>query len=677
MRNAIVLALALLLLGQAFAQSFGESLENPESYQGRTSVLRDVASNWKVISVALLLLSVGIVALAFALSQAFNLPDLKAWADVELGELFTSALIIIFIVALFVFIDAFASGMAQGDANFASICSAAPDEPCSIQIAGSYLQSYIKAANQLYEDISIRRIEVAQDAYKTHGIMGSYMMYFYGGFNFREPNVGRNMIEMETYDQLLQFLSTMIGALHTQSFIMYGVSRVIAPLVLLLGIVLRSFFLTRRLGGLMMAFGIGFMLVYPATYALAYFTIKSAVYGVNTEAGSGTINICPEACRKNPPTFYSDIYPNYDFSKGYYDIIEPRQFTTSEAEEYLKELNDGRIAGGSTGVGYYPDRFYPVDNETIEGFMNGTDPYGSLFYTDEEGAVRQMFSCGAYSNFSISYQDEDTGRWMLRTENCPKQCREIPYPHWVQGCTDQERFCSEMYKQAPGCFTYREYNESDPALAEVDKPTEVDACPLDCRVKAPGGIIPSESSLSSGYLTGVYDYLRNCPAQCRWITTSGKMDPNCPLSEEYNDFECGRYTLTAAEALAEWNSEDLNRENYLYIIPDIVFSNPKYCEPCTYVMDRGLTYKPNQIYTNCVSMCGTAGSDTYSYEDPATTMNNAEGFVGTTEIKSVSKLAIPALVLPLFGLALTFMFIQVLSPMLGGDIDIPGMMRML
>jgi hypothetical protein len=46
-------------------------------------------------------------------------------------------------------------------------------------------------------------------------------------------------------------------------------------------------------------------------------------------------------------------------------------------------------------------------------------------------------------------------------------------------------------------------------------------------------------------------------------------------------------------------------------------------------------------------------------------------------MKSVSKLAIPAFVLPLFGLALTFMFIQVLSPMLGGDIDIPGMMRML
>ena len=46
-------------------------------------------------------------------------------------------------------------------------------------------------------------------------------------------------------------------------------------------------------------------------------------------------------------------------------------------------------------------------------------------------------------------------------------------------------------------------------------------------------------------------------------------------------------------------------------------------------------------------------------------------------MKAITKVIIPALVLPMFNLVITFIFIRTLSPMLGGDIDIPGMMKMI
>ena len=45
------------------------------------------------------------------------------------------------------------------------------------------------------------------------------------------------------------------------------------------------------------------------------------------------------------------------------------------------------------------------------------------------------------------------------------------------------------------------------------------------------------------------------------------------------------------------------------------------------------------------------------------------------EIQEVSKLMIPAYVLPLFNIVATLIFIKGLSAFLGGDIEIPGLSK--
>ena len=51
--------------------------------------------------------------------------------------------------------------------------------------------------------------------------------------------------------------------------------------------------------------------------------------------------------------------------------------------------------------------------------------------------------------------------------------------------------------------------------------------------------------------------------------------------------------------------------------------------------------------------------------------------VGREDIKSISKMMIPAYVLPLLNILVTLMFIKTFSQILGGDIEIPGVPKVL
>jgi hypothetical protein len=491
--------------------------------------------------------------------------------------------------------------------------------------------------------------------------------------NMRNAEVGNYMIDMETYDQLIQFLGTIISTLHTQKFLL-EVLMSVGPLILLLGIILRSFFLTRKLGGLLMAFGIGFMVVYPATYALAYFTLNAAVYGVDTKAG-GALPVCPAACSTTSPAFVEITYDRDCYRERCTQIGERGAAYTGDvaAELRASEVVDGIKEG----------RYDILNESERETFLRNASPYTKAIYLGEDGLYHELVTCkNLWGTIDVPGAS---------AQKCDWQCMEIPYPHHLRGCTDEEAVCQAAYEEYPECFATRAMEESDPVLVEVDD-TELNGCPADCRAMYPSQISePRKAVMSGGYWVR-WDDLADCPPQCRWVSTSpvcteggiagviggmvstaAYMDPACPDV-------CRSFAPDAETASSIWCAGSESGEpnpTAFYIIPEIVFTNPEHCEPCIYVLDKGLTYQPEQVFLNCQTMCGTAGGAAYSYEDPATMTNQVDGFVGTTEMKSVSKLAIPAFLLPIFGLAVTLMFIQALSPMLGGDIDIPGMMRML
>ncbi len=599
-RIAALLLLAIFLFGCATEGTATESaiIEAQE----RDTLVGNMVANWELFAVMLMLISVGLVAMAYAISISFNLPDLRAWADVELSEVFTTALIVIFIIAILVFVDVTAGAMVASEPMFAGTCDPmlnpeAGHAFCPSLLAKEYIGQYVDAAETLYEKLTKRAINKAQDATYSSGLGISYQIYLYLSISWR--NQPWEMMNVERLEQLINFTGMVLGALHTQRFLIDSMSLGFGPIALLLGIVFRSFFVTRKMGGLLMAFGIGFMLVYPASYALGWFTLNVAIYGVENVA-SGPTGTCPQSCLQAPPSGF------------YTDTLEPAAYNDVYAAALEEADGDAEAA-----------------NDVLRGFFNGS--------TQRLGGIE---SCEYYGN-------EDA-------LNCSSACRSLPYPMQSSGCAAREAACAEM---PDACIISHYYDSADPVLQNIDAAAEVKACPADCQP-----LVPMKRDC-------IEEYGYSCPSQCRYVildtgTGATKTEPGCWCTEYY-----------PTNALELWSGARAE-ESCVYIIPEKVYDQPTYCNDCSYTLDPGLAYKP-QVFVDCTSLCGSSTNPTINTEDPATASNKVDGFIGNSDIKSAAKLVVPAFLLPLFNLAVTFIFIQTLSPMLGGDIDIPGMMRLI
>ena len=761
MKAAHIFVLALFL-SAAFAQASGEEIL--VQAQERPGLLGSIAKDWQIYTVAVLLLMAALVALAYAIANSFSLPDLKAWADVELGEIFASALILIFIIAAISFIDVSVAGTIGP--SFPSSC--AKPGFCPANIASDYLASYIHAANSAYKITMINSIDAANDAMAGSTVGIQDLIYGYLTYRFRDNP--QEMIRVEMYDQVLQNLAAVLNALLAQKFMLQFMTFSVAPIAIFLGIVLRSFFLTRKMGGLLLAFGLGFLVIYPLTYALAWYTLDAAIYGAQ-KGPSGKLTPCPEVCL--PFSKVVDLsktplveVPMETVQEGFHeqcmtelerdgidetgrsntcmdscrDNVDPTGRSASCMDGCTAEIDEtgrmvscmgdctrlypfnceGRCAEDCTARGYVaPAAEFPdpavvaawdecmlpcmesencdatVEEKTLYCQENECPPVIGELASGLEYC--QLYNCGVlagYAGNETAYcegqctpldgfggsQDEycnhetDNMLAQLGKEGgvavgsgadyheygyCPADPCGFPIPYHKKECLG--------YRGVPNICNTRPFVAEDPAYAMMDASELVDGCPAECRTLAPmkgGGACYNQKCVKTeGGRCTKYEPL--CPSQCMWMTVGGYKDPTCPA-------ECSRFYPGTPQAL--WDAK-LYSETCVYIIPDVVFDEPDTCSQCAFVAEKGLTMEPAMIW-DCTAFCG-APSSTVMGQDPASMTNNIGGMQGPTDVIAVSKLMVPAYVLPFFCLAVTLMFIMTLSPMLGGDMDIPGMMRMM
>ena len=138
----------------------------------------------------------------------------------------------------------------------------------------------------------------------------------------------------------------------------------------------------------------------------------------------------------------------------------------------------------------------------------------------------------------------------------------------------------------------------------------------------------------------------NCPVWCR-------LDQNVPGCENY---ECFGQTCNAE-------------------CKTFVPAGP--CDNCLNC-PTDCTTKPVQIRTDCASECSN-GEEGVNF-DPAGfvgTMFGSMGAAGSKDTKMIGIFAIPAIVLPLFNIVMAISLIRVLSPFLGGDVEIPGLAKLI
>lgn len=234
---------------------------------------------------ASVLISSAFLGLAYMASKALELPALDAWVKIELGELTMAIVIAVFCVALIASTDVAAKFLAGKGA-------ASPD------LVGIVSEDFVRQklyadGQELYGKLGVAYFNIAKVASYSYTAgtsvaiaSVSYSASPAGGLSNLASQVGQAMDGVSNF---------MLLAAAQYSFLIFFKSA--AVIMLPIGIFLRSFSLTRKIGGVVLAGVISTSVVFPASYF-----VSSEVYGAYApemkENYISKINV-PEAV--NPP----------------------------------------------------------------------------------------------------------------------------------------------------------------------------------------------------------------------------------------------------------------------------------------------------------------------------------------------------------------------------------------
>lgn len=253
-------------------------------------------SDWKVSALTGVMIAILLIAIAAMVGYAFNLNEIKAFVDIELGQAFVSAILVLSIIGVIIFLDQISSAVVASS-NLPIVCSGA--EPCYITAAKTYLDSIYKIGSTYAQDALKKSIKEQKAANLGVNTVANIALMAYAGVIIR-PNAGRS-IEAERAGIIFENATRMLASIYAQRYFIDVVAFALAPILLLLGILLRTFFFSRRLGGLLLAIGISIFVVYPLTYAFAWYTLQISVYG--ERVGQDSEN-CPAECKLSPPVAF-------------------------------------------------------------------------------------------------------------------------------------------------------------------------------------------------------------------------------------------------------------------------------------------------------------------------------------------------------------------------------------
>jgi len=206
---------------------------------------------WLTISIAALLFSYFLVAIAYMISKGFHLPALEAWAKLEYRELVVSVIII----------AALGFGLSLVDATTYTLAGAD-----SITFANDYLDRTADNMLGIYEQLNLADRYIAKMtsfyyflAVPIYLASASISHFPYTGISVLSSMVavGLDALAASIFIQLAQKM--LLNFFQDNSF------RWFLPL----GIILRTFGFTRKLGGTLIAIAIGTLVVFPLAIAFS------------------------------------------------------------------------------------------------------------------------------------------------------------------------------------------------------------------------------------------------------------------------------------------------------------------------------------------------------------------------------------------------------------------------
>ena len=367
-------------------------------------------SDWRVTGLLGVAIAIAIIAVAAMVGHGFNLPEVKAFVDTELMQAVVSLLLIFALIGLIAFFDTIAFDAVNG-AGLPVTCSGS--EPCYVSAAKQYLTGLYDVGKE-YAQNSLKE-SFDNQKWASRGVSMQFNVWWaaFAGTNSR-LNAGWS-IKAERAASIFETVSKLLASIYAQIYFIDVISFGIAPIFLLLGILLRTFFFTRKLGGLMLAIAIALFVIYPLTYAFAWYTLNVTIYGERTLAIHDPN--CPAECMARYPVAF-----------------------------YIKE--DG---AGNARITQF---------ETTQDIMRAGITQDN-WATGAGGQYPGLVACRNLS--SIGLPDSVAPN---QCPDCPDYCRDVPFPSSMPGCDIAK--CATCN---PGCKIMRQRSDCETAC-----PTCPDIC---------------------------------------------------------------------------------------------------------------------------------------------------------------------------------------------------------
>jgi hypothetical protein len=304
---------------------------------------------WQFIAFASLMIATGFAAIVYMLGQLLGSEKMSAFAKLEFAEIIYSAILIVSILWILGMATGALEGLIGGiypHGLGTTICGGTYDSyfggdenfPCHLRVARVYLDTlYAEGKEFNYELLSAH---MWYSFFQGFHFTGDFHEHASGTVNF-SPMGSLFSLPSSVYSYMFEFGMRSMLIVRFQAFFINFINYALYPVLLMLGLILRTFPFARRIGGLLMAIAISLYFVFPMFYVVGGYMFENIRENVECEGSAP--GQCPviAAVHFNPDTFYEGIELVADDPNGASEVeeIEPPEIGTGEFE-YLYRGTD-------------------------------------------------------------------------------------------------------------------------------------------------------------------------------------------------------------------------------------------------------------------------------------------------------------------------------------------------
>lgn len=253
--------------------------------------LEAVWLEWQAIALLALMVATGFAALVYAFGHFLSNEKIVAFAKLEVAEIIYSAVLIVSVLWVL--------GMASGAVEVliegtypnslgATICSPTYDAyfggdanfPCHLRVARYYLDTlYAEGKEFNYELLSAH---MWYSFFQGFHLTGDFHEHASGSVSY-SPLGSLFSLPSSVYSYMFEFGMRSMLIVRFQAFFINFINYSLYPVLLMLGMILRTFPFSRRIGGLLMAIGICLYFVFPMFYVFGGYVFENIRENVQCE----------------------------------------------------------------------------------------------------------------------------------------------------------------------------------------------------------------------------------------------------------------------------------------------------------------------------------------------------------------------------------------------------------